>query len=105
MTDADYKGAIQLAFDLGLVEALHAKDLAPAVARLTGCSISTAQRYSSDHRKTMVANRDRRIIQMHREQRSRKAISAELNVGPATVAQILRRSSVASAARPGGGCE
>jgi hypothetical protein len=107
MTDADYKGAIELAFDLGLVEALHAKDLAPAVVRLTGCSISTAQRYSSEHRKTMVANRDRRIIQMHRERRSRKAISAELQVGPATVAQILHRSSAGSgcAARPGGGCE
>jgi DNA-binding NarL/FixJ family response regulator len=90
MTDADYKGAIELAFNLGLVPARLAKDLAPAVVSLTGCSIQIAQRFSSGRRKAILAKRDRLIVRMYREGHTQKAISGELIVARPTVSKVLR---------------
>jgi len=90
MTDADYKGAIELAFNLGLVRARVAKDIVPAVVSLTGCSLQIAQRFSSGRRRVMLANRDALIIRMHCDGHSQKVISGKLVVAPTTVSKVLR---------------
>jgi DNA-binding CsgD family transcriptional regulator len=90
MTNADYKGAIELAFNLGLVRARLAKDLVPAVVSLTGCSLQIAQRFSRSQRKAMLAKRERLIVRMYLEGDNQTAIGGTLNVSQATVSKVLR---------------
>jgi ParB-like chromosome segregation protein Spo0J len=91
LSQADYRRAIRMAFDNGLVTVERAADIVPALVTLTGCSVRTAQENSIAERRAMISKRDRMIWAMHREGRSQEAIGAELDVDHSTVSRVIDR--------------
>jgi ParB-like chromosome segregation protein Spo0J len=89
LSSEDWKRSYGILVSRGMIRSARAEDVVDEVRALLGCGRSLAFEFTKELRRTMVAKRNRVVLQRHEEGKTQQQIADELGIGRKTVDDVL----------------